>query len=175
MNQSSANPYVSPSAEAVRSPNSIASQQLTLLWIWLAIAVVASFLGTPADPLSMFVALGYGLISFCLGAVCGLRGRIVLRGMSLILWIVIAIAYCFLYRGHFFLFVVSSLYGIISFAFGFWVCRRIQYGRLRILLSFSTGYLIGSMLGPLGTVAGAAVGAILAKRSLKMSEELDDG
>lgn len=165
MNQPSANPYAPPSADASASAESSRDRQLIPLWIWLGVAVAISVLGTPADPISMLLALAYGLISFWVGAILSSPLNVIVRVIPGIIWIIPAIALAVMNVASYFM-VVGLCYLVVSIVMGFWAWRRIRNRRLRIALCFSAGYVLGSVVGPLGTVAGAVIGAILAKRSL---------
>jgi len=66
--------------------------------------------------------------------------------------------------------VVWIGYLLISIVMGFCAWRRINRGRFRIILFFSAGYALGSLLGPQGTVGGAVLGGILAKKSLAIND-----
>jgi MFS family permease len=166
MNDPSTNPYGLPPAAVVDDeavPPDI--HPLIPLWGWLAIAVATSFFGTPADPVSMLIALAYGLISFCVGAALASSLHIVVRVLPLI---VCATTFCLAiatdgpYRG-----VVAACYAAVSIGMGFWAYRGINNGRKRILSCFGAGYVVGSLLGPFGTIAGAVLGTLLAKGSLR--------
>ena len=165
MTQPTANPYAPPNADLLASATRIRDRQLLPLWIWLAIAVLTSFLGTPADPISLLIALAYGLVSFCVGAMLGSSLNMIVRVLPVIFWAIPAI-FLAISSGGFYFFVGAVCCGLASIMIGFWSCRRIQRGRLRILAWFCAGYILGSIVGALGTVAGAVLGAILAKRSL---------
>ncbi|MGM0488294.1 MAG: hypothetical protein ACQESR_16215 [Planctomycetota bacterium] len=165
MNQTSTNPYDPPSAAHSVSAERPRGQQLFPLWIWLGVAVLASFFGTPPDPISMIIALAYGLISFWVGAILGSSLKMSVRIIPAVLWCIPAIALALLNSLYFFL-VVWLCYLMVSIIIGFWASRRINNGRLRIILYFSAGYVLGSVVGALGTVAGAVLGALLAKSSL---------
>lgn len=165
MNHLSANPYASPEVDATTSAERSRERQLLPLWIWLAIAVVASFLGTPADPTSLLVALANGLISFSVGVILGLPINMMIRLIPAVLWTFPAIALALVNGGSFFI-IVALCYVVASIAIGFWASRRIINGRFWIILCFAAGYVLGSAVGILGTVTGAVLGAILAKRSL---------
>lgn len=165
MNQTSPNPYAPPSTAHSVSAERPRGQQLFPLWIWLGVAVLASLLGTPPDPMSMIMALAYGLVSFWVGAILGSSLTASVRIIPAVLWCVPAIALTLLNSLYFFM-VVWLCYLLVSIIIGFWAWRRISNGRLRIILYFSVGYVLGSVVGALGTVAGAVLGALLAKRSL---------
>ena len=62
---------------------------------------------------------------------------------------------------------VAVLYSLVSMVAAAWAFRSIEHGRIRILTSFCGGYVIGSFVGVLGTVAGAILGAFLAERSVR--------
>ena len=160
------NPYASPESDPPELPHQSNSGELLPLWIWLAGSVLASWLSAPADPISMIMALGCGLVCFCAGAVLGSRvylgmlAAIICLALSALLPVV-SFGWGWPYSA-----VVSVVYGFVSIVAGAWACRSIQHGRLRILISFSLGYVIGCLFGVLGVVVGAVAGAILAKRSL---------
>lgn len=93
-----------------------------------------------------------------------------LRVLPLILWVVPAVWLAILFHNAYFI-VGAVFYGLISIGIGAWACRTIQHGRLRILASFCAGYLLGSMVcGVFGTVAGAVLATIVARRSLRMPD-----
>lgn len=136
------------------------------LWVWLAFAILASFFGSPADPISMLLALAYGLLSFCFGTVVGSRWHILLRLLLLMLWGVVSFAFApLLIFGSTFV-LPGVYYGALSVALGVWAWRHIRTGRLRVLVCFVVGFVIGFPIGPFGTAAGAVVGVILARRCL---------
>lgn len=165
MNQASVNPYAAPNADAASDAETPREPQLLPLWLWLAVAVVVSFLGTPADPASMVIALAYGLVSFCVGAVLGSSANLFVRVIPSVLWIIPTIALVLLTADPYF--ILSALcYLIVSIVFGFWASRRIKRGRLRIILGFAAGYILGLIDGGQWTVVGAVLGTLLAERSL---------
>ena len=169
VNGSSVNPYASPKAEFGTAVVSTRGHRLFPLWIWLGIAVVASWLGTPADPQSMFIALAYGLVSFCAGAILGSSLNIIVRVVPVII-VVVPVIYFVLPDGGYYA-VVALCYVLACIPLGFWACRIIGSGRLRIISCFCAGYVLGTIAVPLlGTVVGAALGAILAKRSLPRAD-----
>jgi MFS family permease len=151
------NLYAPPPGENLSHPTSAPSRELHPLWIWLAIMVLTTFLGTPADPISKPLALAYGLLCFWVGYILGSRTRLILRLLPLVLCIAAA-AWLTSLTVHYHI-AISACYGLMSIGIGMWANRRIQRGQLRIVACFSAGYAIGSLVGPLGTVLGAAVGA----------------
>lgn len=169
MNHSQANPYAAPNAEPTASSDNPPDRQMLVLWIWLGVAVAISFLGTPADPVSMLIALAYGLISFWVGAILGSSLNMIARVISAVIWIIPAVVFALAGVASYFL-TVGIGYLVISIVMGFWTWRRINNGRLRIILFFSAGYVLGSVLGPPGTVGGAVLGGILAKKSLAKTD-----
>ncbi len=169
MNQSSANPYAPPNAVLSVPAGRLRKCQLLPLWIWLGIAVLTSFLAVPADLISILIALAYGLVSFWVGAILGSSLSRGARVASSLLWCILATALT-LWNVPSYSVVVSLCYLMASIALGFWASHRISNGRFRIILCFSVGYLLGSVVGVLGTIAGAALGVILAKSSLSNSD-----
>jgi MFS family permease len=174
MDQTSANPYVSPHADKIDPDTVQSTNRLLPLWIWLAFAAVTSFFGTPADPISMLAALAYGLISFVVGAVLGSSLPVFLRVLPALLWaglglwLALSVSEPVYVAGH-------ILYASVSIVIGAWTSRFIQRGRVRILAFFCTGYVLGSIVGIVGTVAGAVVATILAIRSLQQRDLGGDG
>ncbi len=172
MTDPTTNPYAPP---GFVPPSNLApprNADLLPIWIWLGIAVIASFVGTPADPVSLLIALAYGLISFLVGAVLGSSLHIVLRCIPALLWCgahlalrqtPLAAEFTAYYA------TVHVSYITSSIAFGYWASRRLGTARFRILLWFSIGYALGSVVCVIGTVAGAVTGAFLARRSLASS------
>ena len=174
MDQSSLNPYAPPSADVAQPIAATSTNELIPLWIWLAIAVVTSFFATPADPISMLIALAFGLVCFCVGAVLGSSLHVVFRLLPLVLWIAPASWLAFSFGGPYFA-IGAAVYGLSSVGIGVWTYRRIQHGRLRIISCFCIGYVLGSFVGALGTAAGAVIAVILARRSLRMLDAPGDG
>jgi hypothetical protein len=169
MSEQPVNPYSAPQSGQSTPGTSI---ELLPLWIWLAVAVLTAWIATPADPLSLILSLAYGLICFWAGIVLGSRINLVLRLLPLSLWCafeiwsLVSISPDADHPGwQIFFLVVSVCYGSFSIAFGAWSFRSIQYGRLRILAIFSLGYILGTLFGPLGTVVGAVLSTIFARRS----------
>jgi len=167
MDQQSENPYASPASDVSQRRVVSSNGELLPLWIWLAIAVIMSTCATPADPASMFIALAYGLVCLCVGAVLGSSLHLAPRALPLILWIVPAAWLALSFGNHYFA-IGAAIYGAVSIWIGACACWRIQYGRLRILTCFCAGYVLGSVLGILGTVGGAVLAALLARRSLRI-------
>ncbi len=158
----SMNPYES-SAHVTTRPAT--TSQLLPLWIWLGIAVGVSFFCTPADPVTVLLALAFGLICFGLGCVVSSFWHPMLRLLTLVLWGA-TVVWLFLSADGLYFVSGVALYSLVSLVAGVWAYRAIQHGRIRILASFCGGYVIGSFAGILGTVAGAILGALLAKCSL---------
>lgn len=136
------------------------------LWTWLAVAAGVSFFCTPADPLSMLIALALGLLFFSLGCVVGSNWRPVLRLLPVVIWGVIVVWLSLSTNGWYFATGVAA-YSLVSIVAGAWACRSIQHGRVRVLVSFCGGDVVGSFAGIVGTVAGAIIGVLLAKHSVK--------
>ena len=114
----------------------------------------------------MILMLVFGLVSFGIGAALGLRINLgILAAITpLALFVILGAAvlwWSLPYSG-----VILAAHSLASIAAGAWACRSIHRGRLRILICFSLGYVIGCLFGALGVVVGAVVGAISAKRSL---------
>jgi hypothetical protein len=164
MNEPPENPYSPPSAEASATASK-RYYELVPLWIWLGIVVAISLLGTPADPISMLLAMAYGLATFLMGAVIGSSLNITIRILFAVLWVVPVVPLTFFSTGSH-ADVGLLCYSVAGLVFGFWTCRRIERGCFRVMVYLSVGYVLGSVFGLLGTVAGAALGAILARRSL---------
>lgn len=101
-------------------------------------------------------------MSGCLGCFVGSSWHPVLRALPLVLWGLIVVC-LFLSADGLYLATGVALYSLVSLVAGAWAYRSIQQERIRILASFCGGYLIGSFAGILGTVAGAILGALLAK------------
>jgi len=164
-----------PNDASIPAPASIteanlSSHQLLPLWIWLGVAVAISFVGTPADPYSMMMALVYGLISFWVGIALGAPLNTIARVTIAITWGIPALALAFVGApSH--LIAVNIGYLVLSIIFGFCVWRRIEHGRLRILLWFSAGYLLGMPIIGVGPVLGAVVGVVLANTSWRGAKD----
>jgi hypothetical protein len=146
--------------------------QLLPLWIWLAMAVLTSFLGTPPDPWSMLMALAYGLLSFGIGAMLGSSLHVLLQILLLAVWVTIT-CLPIIWGGdrHIMLSFAATCYGLASIAMGIWACCCFRSGRLRILSGFCIGYAMGLIFfDPLGPIVGAVLGALLAKRFLPLAD-----
>ncbi len=159
----SMNPYEACVHVATRPAT---TSQLLPLWLWLGIAVGVSFFCTPADPVTVLLALAFGMICFGLGCVVGSHGHPVLRLFPLVLWGAVVVWLVLSDWGTYFV-SVAVLYSLVSMVAAAWAFRSIEHGRIRILTSFCGGYVIGSFVGVLGTVAGAILGAFLAERSVR--------
>ena len=159
----SMNPYES-SVHVTTRPAT--TSHLLPLWIWLGIAVGVSFFCTPADPVTELLALALGMICFGLGCVVGSHWHPMLRFFPLVLWGAIVIWLLISDWGLYFVCGVV-LYAFVSMVAGAWAFRSIEQGHIRILTSFCGGYVIGSFVGVLGTVAGGILGALLAERSVR--------
>ncbi|QDU54689.1 hypothetical protein [Aeoliella mucimassa] len=164
MNQPSTNPYASPRDEQLDS-RAVSTKAMMPMRLWLLVAVVGSLLGSPADPLSMLLAMASGLALFCGGVIAGSRLPLVLRGVaivaSVLLWATMIPwtgDYALMYAG------INTAYAIASLAMGCWTARSEGY-RPAILIGFSLGFLLGSLFGPLGMAGGAVLGAYLGSRS----------
>ena len=173
MDQPSANPYASPTADALQ-PKSGRTPDVRPLWIWLAIAAGLSFFCTPADPFSTLLALAYGLGFFCVGSIFASSLHIVLRALPLIVWVVPA-GWLALTFGHPYFILGAVFYALISIVMGYWAHRSIQIGRMHILTSFYVGYVLGSIFGVFGTVVVAALATIIARRSLRIPDVSSGG
>lgn len=166
MDEPSANPYAPPTADTSQ-PVTASSTRLHPLWIWLAIAAATSFFGTPADPISMLIALAFGLGCFCTGAMLGSSMPMVLRVFPFIAWSVPAV-WLAGSLGHPYFIAGAVFYAAASVGIGYWTCGTIRVGRVRILVSFCAGYVLGSIFGILGTVGGAVLATMLAQRSMRV-------
>ena len=165
MSESSDNPYAAPnSTESIRATEQ-RSNRFGPLWGWLVVAVLAGYFGTPADPVSMLIALAYGLASFCVGCVLGSLLDLRLRVLILILWLVPGAFVGVILSGVFFIGDMAC-FALLSIGMGFWACQALRYGRLRILAAFCVGFVIGSFAGLIGTVFGAVTATMLANRSM---------
>lgn len=154
----------------VTSRDDDATSRFHPLWIWLAFAIVTSVFGTPADPLSMLLASVFLLGCFCVGAIVAGSSSFVLRIISAVACSVPAAFFVSMFDHPYFV-VGAGVTGAISIAMGAWACRLIHRGRLRILACFSAGYLVGSLVGLLGTIGGAIMAAAIAQSSLRASTD----
>jgi len=169
MNELSENPYASPEADCPATTARTGENRLLPLWVWLGISVLASFFVAPADPTSMLIATVYGVVCFFFGALAGFHRRALFRVLILVICLVPIAILVFLSAGadptdirlH-----VELCYGLASAMFGFSASRNIKNGQVRIIACFCAGYLLGSIVGGLGTIAGAVLGVFLANRSL---------
>jgi hypothetical protein len=148
-----------------------AENRLAPLWSWLAVAIIASFFGTPADPVSMYIALAYGLLAFVVGCVLGSRLHLIVRGLALTLWLVPGI---FVGLGGVWFIGDMGCYGLLSLGMGIWAVRSIPYQCPRIISSFCLGYVVGSLAGIYGILAGAIIAVRLATRSSQAKEVARD-
>ena len=165
----SENPYEPPNTASFPRNSSHAqndSRRLRPLWIWLGVAVAVSFLGTPADPITMLIALAFGLTCFIIGCAASSVSHLFLRALLIIGALLVGIKLVELWKDW----PVASVYAFASMGFGYWACRSIESGKLRIITAFCGGYVFGSILGMVGTVGGAVAGAILADCSLRKPE-----
>jgi hypothetical protein len=168
MHESVPNPYASPTPISDSDRAGASKNHLRPLWIWLAAGTLMPFFGTPADPVSMLIAMAYGLVSFCIGCVLGSSASVWLRGLCLVLWLApsgsIGLGFSSFFLGD------MLLFGLASSAMGVWACRSLEARRLRILASFAAGFIAGSFAGLIGTVGGAVLATLLANRSLPRSD-----
>lgn len=166
MDSSPPNPYASPQTTA--EPLSAKQQRpsLWLLWVWVILAVSASLIVSPADPISIWLALAFGLLAFGVGAVQAASLPRAVRLVPLIAWLIGAGALTTIWGGMGGTMVGIGIYGLGSIGLGWCASARLSEGRTRIVLAFCAGYVFGSILGPLGTIAGAITGALLARGTL---------
>ncbi len=122
----------------------------------------------------MLIVLALGLLYFSLGCVVGSNWHPVLRLLPVVLWSV-NVVWFFLSTNDWHFTTGVAIYFLVSIIAGAWACRSIQYGRVRVLASFCGGYLIGSVAGIVGTVAGAIIGVLLAKYSVTKAFRLVPG
>lgn len=163
MDHQPANPYAPPDTAALATDSGSRDDQLRPLWIWLSSAIVLSLVGSPAELISIAMALAHGLVSFWVGVVLGSSLNVTARVVLALLLFVLAITLLIMAS---MIVIVGVCYLIVSILTGAWATRRLVRGRLRILSCFSLGYVLGSMMGPLGTVGGAVVGTLFAKRTV---------
>lgn len=156
------NPFASPRHvdETPDSRDLGSTASLTPLWIWLAISFVFGFAISPADTLSLALVMGFNLILLWQGALLATRndGRLAslkyaCAAIGIILWIYLL----YVIEGRV---VVSILYVAAGTGAGAWCWRTIPRGRLTIFACFSIGYVLGALLGLVGLLPGAVVGAI---------------
>ncbi len=163
MSELPCNRCVTPDSDQARAGSRWEPIGLCPLWIWLAIAALASVFGTPADPYSMLFALAYGLVCFWIGVVLASAAYFVLRILPLVLFVAAAIWGLAVTGGDLAL-DVMLWYGAMSIACGAWAFRAIHHVPWRILAGFSFGYALGIIGGPAGVIVGAVFGAELARR-----------
>lgn len=156
------NPFASPRRvdETPEARHLGSTASLTPLWIWLAISFVFGFAISPADTISLVLILGFNLILLWQGALLATRndGRLAslkyaCAAIGIFLWIYLL----YLIGGRV---VVSILYVAAGTGAGVWCWRTIPRGRLTIFACFSAGYILGAVLGLVGLLPGAVVGAI---------------
>jgi hypothetical protein len=175
MNEPRVNPYAAPNSVGTVQPQFGSAGSLGPLWIWLGFAVLMWFCVAMLNPAFMFIALVYGLISFCAGAISTSSLPLLLRMLSLMAWITYTgrllrasdgLAYGLLW----------ACIGLVSIGMGIWAYRKISDGRVRIFTCFCLGYILGAiLLGVIGTVAGATFGALIARRWLQRHATASDG
>lgn len=165
MDSSPQNPYASPQTAAEFLPAEQQRPSLWHLWVWLILAVSVSLWGSPADPISIWLALAFGLLAFGVGAVQAASLPRVVRLVFLIAWL-IAVGGLSIWGGVSATMVGAWIYGLGSIGLGWTASARLSEGRTRIVFAFCAGYVFGSILGPLGTIAGAITGALLARGTL---------
>jgi hypothetical protein len=165
------NPYAPPNSTPLSCELRKVENHFAPLWIWLAVAIAASFLGTPADPVSMYIALAYGLLAFIVGCVLTSRLHISVRVVALTFWLIPGVR---IGLGGVWFIGDMGCYGLMSLGMGVWAARSIPHRRQRILSLFCLGYAIGSLAGIYGILAGAAIAVRLATRSSPAKEVASD-
>lgn len=167
------NPY-RPPGETFRPPAPETEYSLAPIWSWLAIAILTTIFGVPADPLSALVCLGWGLIFFLVGVFLGTSASVVLRVLIVLglcqVGAYVALTYVRMGRGPpiewAILATVGWCYTVASISCGHWASWKVGPGMRRIVLCFGAGYTLGLLLGPLGVIAGSVAGVSLARKSL---------
>jgi len=159
MSELSCNQCATPDSNRDAAENAV---RFWPLWVWLVIALVTSWFGTPADPYSMLVALAYGLVCFWVGVVLAAGRCLVLRIMPLVLFVAAAVS-LLIAAGWDFNLGVMLCYGVVSIVCGAWGYRVIHDRPLRILPGFSVGFALGRVAAPPGPVLSALLGIWLAR------------
>lgn len=137
------NPYKSPKTESPKCQgvdDEVRVAPVPLL-IWSILTIVVSFIGTPADPFSVYIFLILGIIGFGCGSyLTKFQGGTVLElSLGSVILIVAAGLMLGAYGRH-----VLTLVGyvILCIWLGRHVYGRMQRGRLRLMLSFCGGYVL---------------------------------
>lgn len=189
------NPLAPAASHAIHGSELPLRGDLLPLWIWLAGAIFMGLVSAPYDPISVLLVLAFGLVSLSVGALLASNISGIPRLWVLILWLPLILfsmsPAIFSSTGHHLPWVVrigwvieTASYGAGSVGVGYWACRRIQFGRLRIFLWFCLGCaggtfagmdILGPKLGLLGTAGGTVLAALLARRSLRLPEKVDAG
>ena len=142
-------------------------------WAFTLNTVSWSVLGTPADPLSTVLAMWFGWGVFIAGNLIGSR-QAVQRwsgGGLLVTTILLCFAFGFQNVVHW---LAVLVYLPSSLSLGWWAARVIRRRRARLLVWFSGGFLLGSIVvvGVFPCVLAANSLAILHARKLDANSEL---
>lgn len=168
MNYSSQNPFASPAtaAEASHPRDGMTIVCLVPLWVWSPLSNAAAYLGTPADPLSTFMAMGINLLWLWMGAVVGARGNWLIRFLAVV-GIGLPLGYLTYLLGVYYGPGLVAAYILGNLALGAIGWRMIPNGRFPIVGAFSVGYFLGSFLCLVGSVPLAGAGSIIGYLAVK--------
>ena len=172
MNQQPDNPFASPAMGQTEHPQSSVYHELIPLWVWLGVAVVASVVFTPSDPISMLFILLPSLILLWVGlGLVTAKSRIV--QVPLLLLVIAPLILLAMYVGIFNTWT-AAWYVAINTSLATFAAWRLGDRRWKVITYFTIGYLLGSLLLATGTIAGAIVATLMAVRQNKSPPETAD-
>ena len=147
------NPYAPPHAD-VASHSVTRGNRLLYIWIWLPTAIFGAMLATPADFLSILLAMAFALPCFLVGVAWGSELSEKSRWTLIIVCSILSgllAAVTWYSMGPDFI-VIAILFTIVNVALGYKSGGSVLHNRFRIFGALVVSFTIGLLLGPIGII-----------------------
>jgi hypothetical protein len=139
------------------------------IWIWIPTAIFGAMLATPADFLSMLLALAFALPCFLVGVAWGAQLSEKLRWIVTIVCSIVSgllAAATWYSMGPVFI-AIAGLFTIANITLGYKSGVSVLHNRFRIFGSLVVSFTIGLLLGPIGIIILTVPSVLIANRNVQ--------
>ena len=160
------NPYAPPDVD-VESDSTTRSNRLLYIWIWLPTAIFGAMLATPADFLSMLMALAFALPCFLVGVAWGSdlsrKSRWIFTiALSILSGLFAAMTWNSM--GPIYS-VIAIFFTIVNISLGYKSGVSVVRNRFRIFGTLVVSFTLGLLLGPIGIIILVVPSVLIANRN----------
>lgn len=137
------------------------------IWIWLPTAIVGAMLTTPADILSMLLAMAFALPCFLVGVAWGSELSEKSRSIIMIVCSILSglIAAATWYSMDAMQIAIAILFTMVNMMLGYKSGVSVLYHRRRVFGALVASYAFGLMLGPIGIIILTVPSVLIANRN----------